>query len=190
MASLRSVTLHLAPRAARQALVGDAQASTRTARAESRRRSGSHGRGPWTAGARIGAEARPAAQRACRLREAERRRRRSASTELTASRTRRQGGKEQEALRFPPHGKCWRLPPGASCRLSPMWVDPGLEAPSVQNAPIVCGPREPRLLVAPRGTRGARQRRASLSGPPSASSQPDTEPLVSVPEGDRPLRMR
>ena len=38
LASLRSVPLHFAPGAARQALVGDAQASTRTARAESERR--------------------------------------------------------------------------------------------------------------------------------------------------------
>ncbi len=64
LASLRSVTLHFAPGAARQALVGDAQASTRTTRAESGRRIGSHGRRPWAAGARIGAETRPTAQRA------------------------------------------------------------------------------------------------------------------------------
>ena len=85
MASLRSVTLHFAPGAARQALVGAAHPSTRTARAESGRCIGSHGRGPWAAGARIGAEARPTAQRACRFRKAERRRRRSASTEFSFS---------------------------------------------------------------------------------------------------------
>ena len=84
LASLRSVTLHFAPGAARQALVGDAQASTRTARAESGRRTRSHGRGPWAAAARITAEPRSTAQRACLLRKAERRRRRSASTESAA----------------------------------------------------------------------------------------------------------
>ena len=61
---------------------GDAHPSTRTARAESPRRIGSHGRGPWAAAARFRAEARPTPQRACRLRKAERRRRRSASTEV------------------------------------------------------------------------------------------------------------
>ena len=132
LASLRSVTLHFAPGAARQALVGDAQASTRTARAESPRRIGSHGRGPWAAGARFGAETRPAAQRACRLRKAERRRRRFASTEVAIwvhARVNRQPSRRgaaatapraeqflQWGAKAPTWKQRWRTPWGLDCR--------------------------------------------------------------------------